>query len=344
MNVKQQDDVIVEIPKLILGSNSFGTLIDKSTVKKIINKLFDQQNGLSIIEIDSSMIYGLGKSEQSLSMFKNNKNIMISTKVTSFGTHNLSKENIHKQCYESLNRLERNCIDILYIHHPSTAIPILHTLFAINELYKQGKFKRFGICHYSSWEVCQIIYLCDKYNLCKPSVYQGRYNAFRRENESELLPCLKHFGLAFYAFSPTARGILAGRHNYKDRHNNCVQIGKFTSTSKNIHFYDYWRKLFFDGRDMIYNALGSKDKHLLLQTIFSWLMYHSKLDGKKGDGIIIGGSKYEHFEHNLYAVKNAKPLNKNIINVFDRVWNLARMEGLKYHRKHQDVMRIINKL
>lgn len=327
--------------KLVLGGNAFGTLLNADDIRKITDKLL-HQSGDPSIEVDSAFGYGQGKSESVLSAFKNNSNICISTKVTAFGDYSLSTESIIQQNKISLNRLQRESVDILYIHHPSSLVPILETLHAINELYRQKKFKRFGICHYSAWEVAEIVFLCDKYGLCKPSVYQGRYNMFRREIESELIPCLRHFGISFYAFSPTARGILAGRHRFEDLERGTVSEGKFTSKHKGIHFNDYWKKSFFGGRDMIYEHMGSRDKNLLLHIVFSWLLFHSHLDGKKGDAIIIGGSKYEHFADNLNAVENAEPLDAITVDVVDRVWETTKKECLPYHRNHEQLVQIIH--
>lgn len=37
-----------------------------------------------------------------------------------------------------------------------------------------------------------------------PFCLQGMYNATTRQVETELFPCLKHFGLRFYAYNPLA--------------------------------------------------------------------------------------------------------------------------------------------
>ena len=328
-------------PKLVLGGNAFGTSLNTDDIRKLADKLL-LQSGNSTIEIDSAFGYGQGKSESVLSAFKNNRDICISTKVTAFGDHSLKRESIIQQNQTSLNRLQRDSVDILYIHHPSSLVPIVETLHAINELYRQKKFKRFGICHYSAWEVAEIVYLCDKYGLCKPTVYQGRYNIFRRENESELFPCLCHFGISFYAFSPTARGILAVRHRFEDLERGTISAGKFTSKHKGIHFNDYWKKSFFDGREVLYKHIGSRDKKLLLQIVFSWLLFHSQLDGDRGDAIIIGGSRHEHFADNLSVTQNAKPLDVSTVAVVDRVWAMTKKECIPYHRNHEQLEKIIH--
>ncbi|KAM9736894.1 aflatoxin B1 aldehyde reductase member 2-like isoform 1-T1 [Dama dama] len=46
---------------------------------------------------------------------------------------------------------------------------------------------------------------------------QGMYNATTRQVEAELLPCLRRFGLRFYAYNPLAGGLLTGRYKYEDK-------------------------------------------------------------------------------------------------------------------------------
>eukprot|EP01084_Bolivina_argentea_P087135 157425_1 len=326
-------------PKLILGTNEFGSVIDLNTTKRIVKRFIQDHNDNDTIYIDTALIYANGKSEKSLSLYSNDSNISISTKVTPTMFDGLTKKSIKKQCNMSLKKLNKKCVDILYIHNPSTKTHVLEALYAINELYKEGKMKRFGICGYSSWQVTEIVYLCEKYNLIKPSVYQGRYNVFRREIESELIPCLRYFNISFNAYSPTARGLMAGNHKFKDKQNSDIKPGKFTQQWSAIYFNNYWYKSFFDARDRI-QIVANKNNISLLQGNFSWLLYHSILDGSKGDRIIIGGSQYEHYNSNFNAIKNATPLNNEMVNVFQDAWRITRQENLTYHESIEDVMKL----
>ena len=52
------------------------------------------------------------------------------------------------------------------------------------------------------WEVAEIVGICKANDYVMPSVYQGIYNAIHRKVEPELIPCLRKFGIAFYAFNP----------------------------------------------------------------------------------------------------------------------------------------------
>lgn len=84
-----------------------------------------------------------------------------------------------------------------------------------------------------SWEVAQIMEICKANGYIKPFAYQARsyspprvgaimmltvslkgiYNAIHRAVEPELFPCLRHYGVAFYAFNPLGGGFFAG--NFK---------------------------------------------------------------------------------------------------------------------------------
>lgn len=97
----------------------------------------------------------------------------------------------------------------------------------------QGKFKEFGLSNYASWEVAEIVCICRHNDWIVPSVYQvlwhktslwrltlvfplsdsfyfclillkGMYNATTRQVETELLPCLRCYGMKFYAYNPLA--------------------------------------------------------------------------------------------------------------------------------------------
>ena len=86
-------------------------------------------------------------------------------------------------------------VEIFYLHGPDRTLPYEITLKAIDELYKEGKFKRFGISNYMSyvwssffglvltptrWEVAEIVGICRANGYIQPTVYQGIYNALYR--------------------------------------------------------------------------------------------------------------------------------------------------------------------
>lgn len=343
-----------KIAKIILGATELGSNVDRETSRNILYEFITRHNLNETVYIDTSSVYGRGQSEKSLSMIQSlditqraKSNVAISTKVHAL--KGLDADGVNSQFQTSLLRMNINKIDILYIHQPSTKYAILPTLVAINELYKEGKIKRFGLCNFPSWMVCEVVYLCDKYKLISPTVYQGRYNPLRREIESELLPCIRHFNMAFYAFSPLARGILTGKHKYEDLENNTLKSGKFTfkGPKKVLHFYDYWKKTYFQGVDVVMAALKrSNNKKMndmtMIEATYSWLLFHSKLDANKGDGIIFGCSKLYHVTSNLKLLRNAQLLDDDIVYAFDQAWNqYAKRDADGYFRPYERVRQII---
>eukprot|EP01084_Bolivina_argentea_P233604 393419_1 len=353
-NYNQKRKQKLKLPKIILGATELGSNVDVETSCKILEEYISRHNSNEMIYIDTSYVYGRGASEKSLGMIdklnisnSQKSNILISTKVHAL--KGLDREGINFQFSTSLSRMKLKFIDILYIHQPSEKYLILPTIRAINELYINKKIGRFGLCNFPSWMVCEIIYLCDKYNLLAPTVYQGRYNPLRREVELELLPCIRHFNMSFYAFSPLARGILTGKHKYLDLKNNTLKKGKFTFSGqkKNLHFYDYWKKTYFDGINIILNALkNSKNKNMnkmsLIEATYNWLIFHSKINSNFGDGIIFGCSKLYQVISNLKLFKNAQPLDNDIVNAFEIAWHkYAKRDQDGYFRPYEKVRKII---
>ena len=47
-----------------------------------------------------------------------------------------------------------------------------------------------------------------------PTVYQGMYNPIARAVVPELLACLKHLNMSFYAYNPVAGGLLSGKYRF----------------------------------------------------------------------------------------------------------------------------------
>ena len=78
------------------------------------------------------------------------------------------------------SRVRASSIDMWYLHGPDRKTPYEDTLRAVNELHKEGKFEKFGIANYMSWEVAEIVAICRAHGYIQPTAYQGIYNAIHR--------------------------------------------------------------------------------------------------------------------------------------------------------------------
>ncbi|MCO5598614.1 hypothetical protein L7F22_052711 [Adiantum nelumboides] len=163
-------------------------------------------------EIDTARVYLDGESERMLGQVNACKRFQISTKANiNMNGSFLKHEMVLESANESLKNLQTDQVDIYYLHRPDRTTPIEETLEAINELYTQGKFKRFGISNYRVDELENMIEICQKKGYVLPTVYQGNYNAIARIPEIELFPVLRKYGIAFYGFGATAGGLLANQ-------------------------------------------------------------------------------------------------------------------------------------
>lgn len=151
----------------------------------------------------------------------------------------LTAKSVKEQFNISLERMKQKSIDLLYLHVPDWNTPILETLTAINDLYKEGKFKRFGLSNYASYQVMEIYYLCKEKAFVLPTVYQGMYNGITRDVETELFGCLRYLGIKFYSYNILAGGILSGKHKYEDYDNKSIKKGRFYGDSPWAQFSIY---------------------------------------------------------------------------------------------------------
>eukprot|EP00484_Ammonia_sp_Unknown_P025514 CAMPEP_0197028074 /NCGR_PEP_ID=MMETSP1384-20130603/7864_1 /TAXON_ID=29189 /ORGANISM="Ammonia sp." /LENGTH=329 /DNA_ID=CAMNT_0042457017 /DNA_START=22 /DNA_END=1008 /DNA_ORIENTATION=+ len=323
---QQQEDK--GTPKIILGSMEFGRRLNEQESQEVMTLFLksEEQTNKSK-EIDSAYMYQGGKTETY--MGKANKSILqpngalIASKAMPNYKHGLSDQGIREQLQTSLSRLQCKSIDLFYLHWPDHKVNIEESLKTVNELYKAGKFKRFGLSNYASWQVAEIYYLCDKHGYVKPSVYQGMYNCITRAVEDELFPCLRRFGIAFYAYNPLAGGLLAGKHKYEQLQENAIEKGgRFDGTAGwAVAYRDrFWQKSKFDGIELIKKTVNEVygDKVSMVDVSLRWMMKHSKLG--KNDGVIMGPSTVKYFNDNLKAMECEEELDEKVVKAIDEAW------------------------
>ena len=82
--------------------------------------------------------------------------------------------------------------------------------------------------------------------ICIIFYFTGMYNCLTRQVEKELIPCLRKFNMAFYAYNPLAGGILTGKHKF-DEDVKTKQQGRFYGDHK---WAEAYRKRL--GSDLLY--------------------------------------------------------------------------------------------
>ncbi|XP_065903166.1 aflatoxin B1 aldehyde reductase member 2-like isoform X2 [Dysidea avara] len=253
------------------------------------------------------------------------------------GSHpeGLKYNGVIEQLEMSLQNLKVPSVDTFFLHWPDRSTPIEETLSAVQELYTKKKFKEFGVCNYVSWEVAEIYYICKNNGWVLPTVYEGMYNAVTRMVEGELLPCLRHFNIRFYAYNVLGGGILTGNYNFSEPPEK-QRTGRFwgrQSVFEERYRDRYWRQSLFTGIEKVKKSLESvygAGKVSLANAAVRWMVHHSQLDPKYGDGVITGGSSLKHINENLDAFDDG-PLDPSIVEAFDEAWQLDKKNCVPYY-------------
>jgi aflatoxin B1 aldehyde reductase len=287
-------------------------------------------------EIDTSRFYGGGTSEEYLAALKwQDRKLVMDTKfypnrlgLFNRPATNLTLPHMRTALNESLVALNADSVDLWYLHAPDRTVPLADTVEAVQELYKEGKFKRWGVSNYMAWEVAAICELCDAHGWVKPSVYQGVYNAFHRTIENELLPCLRKYGISFYAFNPLAGGYLTDRYHRETKE---VEPGsRFDPNRLQGRMYRerFWNEPFFTALDIL-RLVTKKEGLRESESALRWMMHHSQLKKEFGDKVIIGASSVKQLEMNLKDFE-LDPLPEDVTEALDQGWEVCRGTVWKY--------------
>lgn len=307
--------------KLILGTMTFGESVFNPEIEDFINVFLDEGYN----ELDTAYVYNNGDCERLLGevMANIHKPYKIATKVNPRISGKLDADAAYTQINESLQRMNVECVDTVYLHFPDPATPVVSVLSAMADLYKQGKFKELGLSNYPAWMVADVWHICGNNGWVKPTVYEGIYNPLTRKAESELNMALNHFGLRFYAYNPLAGGILTGRYaNFEDKPGD----GRFTHRPN--YQGRYWKKSYFDAVKVLEEAT-QKHGITIIEATYRWMAYHSMLNGERGDGILIGASKLHHLKQNMASLK-AGPLPEDVVTAFETAWQITKENSPEY--------------
>ncbi len=118
--------------------------------------MFDEFYRLGGNCFDTAHIYYEGRSEKVLGQWIKNRNLRDEIVVLDKGAHTpfCDPQNLTKQIFESLERLQTDYIDIYLLHRDNLQIPVEEFIDVLNEHKKAGRIKIFGC---SNWAIERII-------------------------------------------------------------------------------------------------------------------------------------------------------------------------------------------
>ena len=225
----------VVVSEICFGTMTFGGTgyweaigqLQQQSVNELMKVVID--SGINFI--DTANVYSFGESEkllgQSLKDLGISRNeLVIATKVRGVmgeGKNNvgLSRLHIFQSVDESLQRLQMDHVDILYVHGVDLKTPIEETMRALNDIVLTGKVRYVAVCNWPAWMVMKAQGICQLHGWNKFVGMQYFYSLAGRDIEREVLPLALDQNLAMMPWSPLAGGFLSGKYTRdKDKAGN----------------------------------------------------------------------------------------------------------------------------
>jgi aryl-alcohol dehydrogenase-like predicted oxidoreductase len=212
----------LEVSRVTLGCMTFGSpdrgnhawTLDEETSRPIIRKALE----LGINFLDTANIYSDGTSEEIVGravrdFAVSRDEVVIATKVCQPmrpgpNGRGLSRRAIMAEIDHSLRRLGMDHVDLYQIHRWDYGTPIEETMEALHDVVKAGKARYIGASSMYAWQFARANF-CARLNGWTEFVSMQNYlNLLYREEEREMLPLCREFGIGVIPWSPLARGRL----------------------------------------------------------------------------------------------------------------------------------------
>ncbi|KZS87848.1 oxidoreductase, partial [Sistotremastrum niveocremeum HHB9708] len=123
--------------------------------------------------------------------------------------HGLSRKHIFDSVKASLTRLQLDYIDVLQCHRFDPDTPIEETMKALHDVVQAGYVRYIGMSSCYAYQFNAMQNYAIQNHLTPFISMQNHYNLVYREEEREMMPTLKQFGVSSIPWSPLARGLLA---------------------------------------------------------------------------------------------------------------------------------------
>jgi len=214
----------VVVSPICFGTMLFGNPVREPEAEQLVNQAIDQ--GINFIDTASSYegydrIPGSrgGVAEEYLGRILKGRRekVVLLTKIGNAlgpGPHDKGGSKIHlqRELEKSLKRLQTDCIDILMLHWPDTDVPFEESLRTLDLFVKQGKIRYFGVSNFLAWQMCELLWLSDRYGLERPIACEPPYSILRREIEISEISFCRKFGIGIACYQVLQGGWLSGKY------------------------------------------------------------------------------------------------------------------------------------
>ena len=300
----------IKVSELSLGSwVTYGNQFGLKEAKEIMAAAFDA--GVNFF--DNAEAYASGQAEQIMGKALKElgwarKDYMVSTKIFWGGDgpndRGLSYKHIIEGVNNALKRLQLDYVDLVFAHRPDPETPIEETVFAFNQVIREGKAFYWGTSEWSAAEIMRATDFARRNSLRPPSMEQPQYNMLHRKRfEEEYAPLYKELGYGTTTWSPLYGGLLTGKYNKgnipEKSRATLKEFGWFKERAQDESLLEVTRKL----------AKVAEDLGITMaQMALAWLLKNPNVST-----VITGASKVSQVEENMKAVAIKEILTEDVM-------------------------------
>ena len=299
-------------------SHGYGTPPPPQAAADILLRALD----LGVTHFDTAALYGFGANEELVghTLAPLRSRFMLASKC---GIQGVKSEagvrrvidgrpaTLKQTCEDSLRRLRTEIIDLYYLHRWDKSVPIEDSVGALADLVREGKIRAIGLSEVSAATLRRA------HAVHPIAAVQSEYSLCTRNPEIAVIETCRRIGATFVAFSPLARGFLAGalrdvsKFEVQDIRRSMPRY-EAAANAENLHLLDEYARL----ARMAHASMA--------QVALAWVL-------ARGEHVVAipGTTCAAHLEENLGAA--TIELQADLIARLDSVINQRSVIGERYN-------------
>ena len=192
-------------------SHGYGAAPPADAAAKVLLRALE----LGVTHFDTAALYGYGANEELVgrTLSAHRAEFTLASKCGLQGVKSAAgtrraidgrPATLKQTCEDSLRRLKTDVIDLYYLHRWDKSVAIEDSVGALSDLVREGKIRAIGLSEVSAATL-------KRAHAVHPiAAVQSEYSLCTRNPEIAVIDACRSIGATFVAFSPLARGFLAG--------------------------------------------------------------------------------------------------------------------------------------
>lgn len=294
-------------------SHAYGTPPGRDDAGRLLNEALD----LGYDHLDTAALYGFGANETLIgeTIAHRRDAYFLASKCGLTGVDGKRvidgrPETLRRTIDEALTRLRTDRIDLYYLHRWDKTVPIEESVGELVRMVEAGKILSIGLSEVSAGTL-------RKAHAVHPiAAVQNEYSLWSRNAELGVLEASHELGVAFVAFSPLARGFLAGGVPSME----ALPERDIRRAMPRFQGENFTRnRQLLDGLTAIAEDLGATAAQLCLR----WL-------ASRGPHVVMipGTANPSHLHENLWS--DLTPLPETAADALDRLFRPEAIAGPRY--------------